>query len=278
MKENYMKIAVLGPKGTYCDVALDKYLEEKNITAAEKVFYPTIIKTANAVDDEVIGILPFENSLDGFVMEALDRIIQNKLTITGQVKLSIDFAFVTNATDISKVKTIYCQFKAYGQCLDFIQEKDFQVIKTDSNVQSADLLDKASESFGAIIPVHVLEKRSYKMVIPHIADSKKNETRFFIVQKEEGIKELRGKLNSSLVVFSSIDRPGLLYDILSKFHDFNINLNSILSRPSKVDLGKYNFYMECTLKNDEVSKLNQLIRELKTEGFEIQNLGVYNAL
>ena len=89
---------------------------------------------------------------------------------------------------------------------------------------------------------------------------------------------LRGTLNASLVVFSKEDRPGLLYDILSKFHDYNINLNSILSRPSKVDLGKYNFYMEATLSINEVSKLNELVRELTTKGFDIENLGVYNAL
>ncbi len=273
-----MKIAVLGPKNTYCDVALDKYLKEHNIKSVEKVFYPTIIKTALACDDETLAILPFENTLDGFVMEALDKIIQRNLTIIDQVKLSIDFAFVTNASDIKNVKNIYCQFKAFGQCLEFILEHDFNVIKTDSNVESADLLDKADENFGAIIPIHVLEKRNYKTVISHVADSMKNETRFFIVTSEKRMIGLRGMLNASLVVFSKEDRPGLLYDILSKFHDYNINLNSILSRPSKVDLGKYNFYMEASLSINEVSCLNELVRELRTKGFDIENLGVYNAL
>lgn len=273
-----MKIAVLGPKNTYCDVALDKYLKENNISSVEKVFCPTIIKTAMAVDDETLAILPFENTLDGFVVESLDRIIQKNLKILHQVKLSIDFAFVTNASDIKEVKTIYCQFKAFGQCLEFILEKDFEVIKTDSNVQSADLLDKADTTYGAIIPIHVLNTRSYKTIIPHVADSKNNETRFFIVTKENKKEDVRGMLNASLVVFSKEDRPGLLYDILSKFHEYNINLISILSRPSKVDLGKYNFYMETILSEKEVSKLNQLIDELKSEGFEIEKLGIYNAL
>lgn len=273
-----MKIAVLGPKGTYCDVALDKYLEENEILNVEKVFCPTIIKTAIAVDNETYGILPFENTLDGFVMESLDSIIQKDLTIIGQIKLSIDFAFVTNADDINNVKTIYCQFKAFPQCQEFILGKDFDVIKTDSNVQSADLLEKADTTFGAIVPVHVLEKRSYKNVILHVADSKKNETRFFIVTKKKDIRKIEGELNASLIVFSKEDRPGLLYDILSKFHNYNINLNSILSRPSKVDLGKYNFYMEATLSKNEITKLNELINELKALGFEVNNLGVYNAL
>ena len=103
-----MKIAVLGPKNTYCDVALDNYLKEKNIVDVTKVFCPTIIKTALAVDENTNAILPFENTLDGFVMESLDTIIQKNLFIIDQVKLNIDFAFVTNAKSIDDVKTIFC--------------------------------------------------------------------------------------------------------------------------------------------------------------------------
>jgi len=272
-----MKIAVLGPKGTYCDVALDIYLDKIKGTC-ERVFYPSIIKTAKAVDLDTLAILPFENTLDGFVMESLDRIILQNLTIIDQVKLDIDFAFVTNAKSVEDVKTCYCQFKAYGQCLDFIQAYDFNVIKTESNVESADLLDKADNTYGAIIPYHVLKSRIYNTKIPHIADSKNNETRFFIVKKEKDTVIKKGKLNSSLVVFSKEDRPGLLYDILSKFHDKDINLNSILSRPSKEDLGKYNFYMECTLTDSDIDKLYTLVMELKNENFEIEILGIYNAL
>lgn len=272
-----MKIAVLGPKGTYCDVALDMYLNEKKINM-ERIFYPSIFKTAQAVSSDTIAILPFENTLDGFVMESLDRIIQQNLTIIDQVKLSIDFAFVTNAKSIENVKTVYCQFKAYGQCLDFISMHDFTVIKTDSNVQSADLLDQADESYGAIIPYHVLKCRNYKTKIAHVADSQNNETRFFVVKKGKENTQKEGELNASLVVFSKEDRPGLLYDILSKFHDEDINLNSILSRPSKEDLGKYNFYMECSLVGDEVKKLYHLVSKLKEEKFVIEILGVYNAL
>lgn len=272
-----MKIAVLGPKGTYCDVALDIYLNKAGISL-EKEFYSTIIKTANAVDENTLGILPFENTLDGFVMESLDRIIQRNLTIIDQVKLNIDFAFVTNAKCIEDVKAVYCQFKAYGQCLDFITEYDLNIIKTDSNVQSRDLLDEQDETFGAIIPYHVLKTRVYKTIISHVADSKNNETRFFIVKKNKEENKCKELLNSSLVIFSKEDRPGLLYDILSKFHEKDINLISILSRPSKTDLGKYNFYMECKLTNKDIKKLYSLVEELKEANFKIEILGVYDAL
>ena len=45
-----MKIAVLGPKGTYCDVALDKYLEEKNAEKAKEAFIDHIGIALNKIE------------------------------------------------------------------------------------------------------------------------------------------------------------------------------------------------------------------------------------
>ena len=113
------KVAVLGPKGTYSDVAKDNYLNSIN-EEYETIYYPSIIKAINAIDDNTIAIVPFENSLDGFILESLDKMISNKLNVVKQLKLSIDFAFVANVSKIEDVKEVYCQFKSYGQCLDFI--------------------------------------------------------------------------------------------------------------------------------------------------------------
>ena len=84
------KIAVLGPKGTYSDVAKELYLKDIK-EEYETVYYPSIIKAINAIDDNTIAIVPFENSLDGFILESLDKMISNKLNVLSQIKLSIDF-------------------------------------------------------------------------------------------------------------------------------------------------------------------------------------------
>ena len=181
MKEKYMKIRILGPKGTYSDIALDKYLENKNINV-EREYCPSILQTIKNIVSEEYAILPFENTLDGFVVESLDRIIEEELQILGQVKLSIDFCFVSNC-NIEDVKDCYVQFKTYGQCLNFISEHNFNYLKTDSNVQSKELFDEALNNSSAIIPYHLLKNTNYKTNVLHIADSKNNETRFFIVKK-----------------------------------------------------------------------------------------------
>lgn len=270
------KIAVLGPKGTYSDVAKEKYLKKLNINL-ETDYYPSIIKAINAIDDNTISVVPFENSLDGFIMESLDRIIINKLNIKAQLKLSIDFAFVANVDDIKDVKEVYCQFKSYGQCLDFISNQSFTVIKTESNIESLDRLKLANKGYGAIIPMHALNKGEFPLEIEHVADSNNNETRFFILDNKKASFSNAKNLESSLVLTAIYDRPGILYDILDKFHRENINLKAIISRPDKTGIGNYNFYIECAL--DDKDRFISLLDELKNEKeYKVQLLGVYEPL
>ena len=47
------QIAVLGPKGTYSDIACQKYINENNLDL-EILYYPSILKVSNAIDDNTI--------------------------------------------------------------------------------------------------------------------------------------------------------------------------------------------------------------------------------
>ena len=270
------RLAVLGPKGTYSDIAKNSYLKQTNENY-EIIYYPSILKTALAVDDNTIAILPFENTLDGFVIESMDAVISNNLQIASQLILDIDFAFISNAKSILDVKDVYCQFKAYGQCLDFISNHSFNIITTQSNMESFELLKDKDETFGAIIPVHVLEGKSFNTEILHIADSKSNQTRFFVVKKKSDIC-LDENVNMSIVITAIEDRPGILFDILKQFHDFGINLKSILSRPMKTEMGKYKFYIECEMTHEQIKLIDELQKKLDTDKLMSNVLGIYNSL
>lgn len=269
------KIACLGPEGTYSDIACKGYINDEY----KIEYYPSIIKVLDSIDDDLIGIVPFENTLDGFVMESLDRIIKNNLTIRDQIKLDIDFAFVANTKDIKNVKEVYSQFKAYGQCLDFIEKNDFNVVKTESNIDSLKRLLESDERYGAIVPMHVLGKYHFPLEIKHIADSKNNETRFFVVDKNKKLNRFDDDFDVSIVITSITDRPGILFEILRGFHKYNINLKSILSRPDKTGMGRYNFYIEFSiLKSQKNAFYNSIENYSVDDNFKIIILGVYKAL
>ena len=269
------KIACLGPEGTYSDIVSKRYSNNQY----EIEYYPSIIKAIDMVSDDTIAIVPFENSLDGFVMETMDKIIKNNLTIREQMKLDIDFAFVANTEKIEDVKEIYVQFKAYGQCLNFIENNTFSVVKTESNIESLNRLLESKPGFGAIIPMHALENNKFPLVKMHIADSKNNETRFFVLDNKKELNKYDDDFDVSIVITSITDRPGILFEILKGFHDHNINLKSILSRPDKTGMGRYNFFIEFSiLKSQSKAFYNSIENYSVDNNFKIILLGVYKAL
>lgn len=270
-------IKTLGPKGTYSDLATKKFLNNNENYKIE--YYPSILKTITYLNDNEYAIIPIENTLDGFVVEGLDQIIANKYCILQQLKLDIDFAFVSNSTDIKSIKYCYSQFKAYGQCLDFISKYNFNIIRTESNTESLNRLLESNDLYSAIIPIHLLDDFDFKTEILHVADSKNNETRFFVISKNHQFKFKSNNLESSIVVEAHEDRPGILYDILSQFHSSNINLKSIMSRPLKTEMGKYKFYVECSIDKSMIDKLNELKKniELKNNA-SVDILGIYDTI
>jgi len=271
------KIACLGPEGTYSDIACKEYNNGKY----EIEYYPSILKVIDSVDDDTIAIVPFENTLDGFVMESLDKIIKNNLNIKQQIKLDIDFAFVGNSKNLHDIKEVYSQFKTYGQCLNFIEKNDFNVIKTESNIDSLHRLLKSGKEFGAIIPMHSLEEFHFPLEILHIADSSNNQTRFFVVDNNKKCNNIDDNVSASLVFTSIIDEPGILSKILDRFYKNNINLKAILSRPDKTQMGKYNFYIEVNLSKKEKDYFYKLLNEYEYEDstkFNVNVLGIYKEL
>ena len=271
------RIACLGPSGTYNDIATRKYMYDNKLDY-EIDYYPSILKAIDKIDDNRIGIVPFENTLDGFVMEALDRIINNNLVIRKQIKLDIDFAFVANC-EFKDVKEIYCQFKTYGQCLDFISSNNYSIVKTESNMDSFNRLINSGYGYGAIVPMHILDNYEFPYSIKHIADSKNNETRFVIVDNNHELNEIDGDCSVSLVITSIVDRPGILSEILEGFHNKKINLKSILSRPDRTQMGRYNFFIEFSLSKDMKDSFYNILREYEnSKYFNITVLGVYEAL
>lgn len=104
------RIVALGPKGTYCDVALRKYLNKINKNL-EIDYYPSVFRVSDYIDNDTLAVIPFENTLDGFVVEGMDQIIMNGFNILSQVKLDIDFAFVSNASSVEDVKRFMFHLK-----------------------------------------------------------------------------------------------------------------------------------------------------------------------
>ncbi len=253
-----MNIAVLGPKGTYTEKAAKEYMHCQGLSG-ELNYYSSMRKTLDAIGTEcTYGVIPIENTLDGFVQIILDLLTHSKLKIIHEIVLPIRFGFIANTEKLSDVDRVFTQFKTQNQCLDFLENfREDQIITTQSNSASYQKLNEGMRTDGAIVPMHFLHQdQSFMLELDDVADSLENETRFIVLATHHNEEINPNKeWKTLLVIHDDQDRPGLLVDILNVFAKEQINLVSIISRPTKKGLGNYNFFIDvegCYQRNEKV--------------------------
>ncbi|MCI9652849.1 MAG: type 1 glutamine amidotransferase-like domain-containing protein [Acholeplasmatales bacterium] len=273
-EEPKKSLSVLGPKGTYSDLARKKLSRTYPV-----VYYPSIFTVCNQVTKTMDAFIPLENTLDGFVMESLDSIIKYNLYITEQVKLKVNFQFASYEKNMAEIHEVYVQFKAYGQCQNFIIQHNLTPIFTQSNMESLNcLLKKERSSVGAILPDHVAID-SFPLIQKNILGNVLDETRFVLATKKPFVLGFASKFTCSLTVTPKEDKSGQLFNILKKFHEQGFNLKAILSRPKKDYIGNYIFYIEFDLTKEELPKLYKLKQKIEEqEQCSVNILGIYNVI
>lgn len=264
------KISALGPKGTFSSLATEKYMENQ---VFEISYFPTLELTMNALQSLDFAIVPVENTLDGFIQQTLDLILEKNAFVIDEIYIPVQFSFIGRINSLSDVKRIYGQFAANGQCQKFLNQlNSYKMNITDSNMESFELLNQGIFGDASIVPNHIAKNYS-GFKIDNITDSKENYTRFFIVSKNETSKII-DDMKVFIVVIPVEDRPGLLFDILGIFKTYDINLTSIMSRPTKTKIGQYNFYIEMQSNIKNRDTIDLVLSEIKKD-FSIKLLGIY---
>lgn len=272
------KLATLGPEGTYSELAALKYIRSKN-EAYDLKYFGSIKRVLSSVGDDCdLAVLPIENFSEGFVSLVLDHIIDSDLTIVSEIILPIQFSFVTNASDISKVTQLFVQFVAKGQCSDYLEKlDDVDIISTESNIESLNMVINGLDNSSAIVPSDSFKRDEFITVVENVNDYINNQTRFLVLSKNrrDTKASLISNWKTSLVILDDHDRPGLLAEILTSFASRNINLTSIISRPTKIEFGRYNFLIDVSGHSEDKS-LSEAIREVSHIA-KIKNMGSYPA-
>ena len=153
------KIAVLGPKNTFSDVCYQKFIDitKKELNA---VYFQTVKQVVEAGSDIGYALLPIENTLEGYVQQHMDLLLNSDLKIDCELTLPIDFDFVYK--DSFECANLYVQYATKNQCLKFIEAHPrFNITITDSNVESYERYLK-DDNGAAIIPKHLSTGRNRK--------------------------------------------------------------------------------------------------------------------
>lgn len=235
-----MVITTLGPEGTYASQATRKIFPEVEVR-----FCSTISDVLRA---KGIRVVPLENSTEGTVRESFDGILEGGLFLSAVVSLPIVHSIGTNAKDFKKIKTVLSHPQAISQCQKFINKnlKTAKIILVNS---TADAVKTAKEnsSFAAIASDYACEIYGLPVAKKRIEDEKGNTTLFGVVADKDLFPASKfsdvKKDEMHIVVTPRKNKAGVLFNILKPFHDFDIDLTRLESRPTRKELGEYRFFM-----------------------------------
>lgn len=243
--EGFMvKVGYLGPKGTFSQEALRKYIKDREHEAYGYSTIPDILfAVQNGELDE--AVVPIENSLEGSVNATLDMMaVDVDLKIKAEIVLAIrQNLLVKKGTRPESIKYILSHPQAIGQCRMFLNSSfpQAEIRLVYSTAEAAEEVAKGCGDSAAVASIAAAEAYGLDILFEGIQDRENNFTRFIVVAKKDAE---RTGLDKSSIVFSTEDRPGSLYRILDIFNLWDINMTRIESRPAKNELGKYIFFVD----------------------------------
>ena len=239
-----MKVGILGPMGTYTEIAAHNQFGNK----IEIVPYPTITDVAGAVanGDIQAGVIPVESLREGSVGESLDALAWMDVKIQAEVVVPISHSLLgVPGAQLDKITQVLSHPQALAQCREFLRKNlpNAELIEMASTAKAAEQVSKLKQAhMAAIGPRALADFYGLKVLREDIQAGEINITRFLCLANEDS--KPTGYDKTSTVFYTAEDRPGLLYEVLREFAIRNINLTKIESRPSKKALGDYLFFID----------------------------------
>ena len=272
-----LKIAHLGPTGTYTEAAALAYAQSAlSNTDFCLQPYANIARTLQAVvsGEAVLGIVPVENSIEGSVTMTADTIWQldAPLQIHQAIVLSIRHALISIATDLNQIQLVYSHPQALSQCQEWLQQYLPQAERVSANSTTAALTTLATLPHAAAISsVRAAKLYDLPVLVQQINDYPDNQTKFWVVSLQPSATG-----NCTSVAFSlSANAPGGLMTALGFFANRGLNLSRIESRPSKRSLGDYLFFIDIETDLDNCRELTSALADLDAYAETVKNFGSY---
>jgi prephenate dehydratase len=248
-----VKVAVLGPRGTYSELAALKYFGGKT----ELIYYQLITEVVGAVARGKVGagVIPVESLREGSVGETLDALAWMNIKIRAEIVLPVSHSLLgVKGAKLKDITQVLSHPQALSQCREFLREHlpNAELIEMTSTARAAEQVSKLQRRHMAAIGPQALAKHyGLNVLKKNVQRGEKNLTRFFCLAKSDSKRT--GHDKTSIVFYTARDRPGILYEILGEFAERKINLTKIESRPSKRALGDYLFFIDLEGHRDDKS-------------------------
>ena len=238
--EQSIKVAFLGPKGTFSQEASSKHFGH----AVETVPMGSIKQVFTEVENGSVdyGVVPIENSTEGVISYTLDVFMHSPLKISGEVSLRIHQNLMTQNKNWKDVTTVYSHQQSLAQCRQWLDDNlpNAEQVPVSSNTEAARRA-KEDPSAAAIAGVLAAETYGLEIAKKNIEDNLDNTTRFLVIGKQDVPPS--GEDKTTLMI-SAKNRSGALYHLLAPLAANGLDMTRIESRPSQNANWEYYFFMD----------------------------------
>ncbi|HEY7469302.1 MAG TPA: bifunctional 3-deoxy-7-phosphoheptulonate synthase/chorismate mutase [Acidimicrobiia bacterium] len=242
-----MTVAIQGIEGSYSQLATQQYFDAKGIEvsyARGHTFGDALALVQRGEAD--VAVLPIENTTSGAISEVYDLLLNSQLYFVGDIRFRVRHCLLgIEGAAISDLRRIYCHPQAVAQCSEFLSQlQDCEIVYFSDTALSGQKIGElgdptiaaiASEEAGRLFGLAVLKTG--------IANRDENYTRF-VVAAPEPAEVPEGVPSKTSIVMAVGNHPGALMDALAVFHDADINLVMLESRPIPHNPREELFYLD----------------------------------
>ena len=269
--EQPLKVAYLGPEGTFSQAAVLKHFGQavisKPMAAIDEIFREV---AAGAVS---FGVVPVENSTEGAINHTLDSFLEHDLVICGEVELRIHHhLLVAENTKSERITRIYSHAQSLAQCRKWLDAHypNVERIAVSSNAEAAKRV-KSEWNSAAIAGDMAAHLYDLTILADKIEDRPDNSTRFLIIGNQT--VPATGDDKTSVIISMS-NKPGALHELLIPFHTSGIDLTRIETRPSRSGKWTYVFFIDFMGHKDD-PLVRSALEKIAQEAVGLKVLGSY---
>jgi chorismate mutase/prephenate dehydratase len=245
--DSAVTVAIQGIEGSYSQLATQQFFDAKGLDVAY-VRAQTFADAVSAVQrgEADVTVLPIENTTSGAISEVYDLLLNSQLQFVGDVRFRVRHCLLgIEGASIAGLRRIYCHPQAVAQCSEFLSQLDHcEIVYFSDTALSGKRIGElgdptiaaiASEEAGRLFGLDVLKTQ--------IANRDENYTRF-IVAGPKPVEVPDGVPSKTSIVMAVGNHPGALMDALALFHEADINLVMLESRPIPHNPREELFYLD----------------------------------
>jgi len=265
-------LACLGPEGSFSHLLTQKRFPDASIQLMANIGE---VFDYLGSHPEALGLVPIENSSGGFIIDTVDRLVDERCRLKIVEELTLDVKLALLGRPGVQIQSIHSHAMPFFHCDEWLKA-NYPGAKRVIEASTAKAAEKAATQAGAaaIGPRQNAERHSLSLLHFPIAGEVPNITQFYLLATRENAPSTAN--NRTALVVELPDRAGSLCRFLTPLSEAGINLKRLESRPIRGQPNKYRFYIEIEGSPAE-PRFQSALDQTRADGAVLRSVGSYPA-